>query len=106
MCVLVFGSTVATMLTTSVIECVFIYQSTVCNIPDSAYCTKGVCGAGAHLVDDGALNGLDGHSVLNDTKHARALAGRRAHTAGEFWEVVGLQETVQGVPPLALKETD
>ncbi len=46
------------------------------------------------VVDDLDLDLLDGHRVLVDAEHARALARRRAQPPGELREVVG------GVQPL------
>mmetsp|Transcript_7711 Transcript_7711/g.15990 ORF Transcript_7711/g.15990 Transcript_7711/m.15990 type:complete len:526 (-) Transcript_7711:674-2251(-) len=54
------------------------------------------------LVDDARLNRLDRHRVLNDAQHTRALARCGAHAAGELGEVVGLQQAVQCIAPLAL----
>ena len=55
-----------------------------------------------YLVNDGALHGLDGDWGLVDPKHATALTGGRADSACKLWEVVGLQQAVQGFLPLAL----
>ena len=41
------------------------------------------------LVDDRALDGLDGHRLVGDVERAARLAGRRADAAGELREVVG-----------------
>ena len=59
----------------------------------------------AHLeatVDDGTLNGLDADGVLVDAEYASTLAGSRADTTGELREVVGHEQTVEGVLPLVL----
>ena len=52
-------------------------------------------------VDDGVLDALDGYRRVADAEHARALAGRRAHPAGEFREVVGLVQALQRLAPEA-----
>jgi hypothetical protein len=54
------------------------------------------------VVDDGALDVLDGDRLGVDAESARALARRRAHAARELGEVVGLQELVEGLFPVAL----
>lgn len=65
-------------------------------------------GAGAggegkvYLVDDGALHGFDGDGGLVDPQHTTALTRGRAHPACELWEVVGLQQAVQGLLPSPL----
>ena len=53
------------------------------------------------LVDDGALDGLDGHGVGVDAEHARSLARRRAHAARELREVVGEEQPVKRLSPPA-----
>mmetsp|Transcript_30094 Transcript_30094/g.66684 ORF Transcript_30094/g.66684 Transcript_30094/m.66684 type:complete len:333 (+) Transcript_30094:1854-2852(+) len=54
------------------------------------------------LVNDGGLNRLDGHRVLDNAQHAGTLAGSRTYAAGELREGVGGQQPVQGLLPLAL----
>ena len=51
------------------------------------------------LVDDGALDVLDRHRVLDDAEHTRALARRRAHAAGGLGEVVGHEQPLQRLLP-------
>jgi hypothetical protein len=50
-------------------------------------------------VDDGELDGLDGHRIVVDPEHAGALAGRRAQGAGELGEVVGGVQAIDGLAP-------
>mmetsp|Transcript_4606 Transcript_4606/g.12575 ORF Transcript_4606/g.12575 Transcript_4606/m.12575 type:complete len:361 (+) Transcript_4606:1414-2496(+) len=65
-------------------------------------------GAGHHpaflkgLVNDAVLDGLDADRVLVDAQHTRALTRCWTHTTCELWEVVGLQQPVEGTPPVAL----
>ena len=54
-------------------------------------------------VDDSALDRLDANRVLVNTEDACTLAGRRADSPSELWEVVGHKQTVQGVSPLVLE---
>jgi hypothetical protein len=59
----------------------------------------------AHLkatVDDGALDRLDTNRVLVDAENTSTLARCRADTASELGEVVGHEETVEGILPLVL----
>ena len=51
-------------------------------------------------IDDGALDGLDGHRAVVDAQDARALAGRRTDAAGELGEVVGPVQPGQGFLPV------
>ena len=51
-------------------------------------------------VDNGALDGLDGHRVAVDAQDAGSLARGRAHPAGELGEVVGLVQLRQGFFPV------
>mmetsp|Transcript_106395 Transcript_106395/g.266584 ORF Transcript_106395/g.266584 Transcript_106395/m.266584 type:complete len:296 (+) Transcript_106395:1320-2207(+) len=51
---------------------------------------------GEPVLDDRKLRGLDGHWRLVDTKHTSLFARRRASGAGELWEVVGVEQTLQG----------
>jgi hypothetical protein len=53
-------------------------------------------------VDDGTLDGLDADGVLVDAENASTLAWSWADTASELREVVGHEETVEGVLPLVL----
>src|SRR5262249_34438968 len=53
------------------------------------------------LVDDRALDRLDGDRRLADAEHARTLARRRAAAAGELREVVGLVQPFQRFLPEA-----
>ena len=46
------------------------------------------------VVDDGALNVLNGHRRRIDAEDTRTLAGCRTHSASELREVVGLVQTV------------
>ncbi len=52
-------------------------------------------------LDDGGLDGLDGHGWLVDAEHAGRLARRRADPAGELGEAVGGVEGLQRALPLA-----
>lgn len=54
-------------------------------------------------VNDGALDGLDANGVFVDAENASTLAGSRANTTSELGEVVGHEETVEGVLPLVLE---
>ena len=51
------------------------------------------------LVDDGALDALDGDRRLVDAEDARALAGSGTDAAGELREVVGLVQPFEGLFP-------
>ena len=51
------------------------------------------------LVDDVLLDELDGDGFFVDAQDATFLAGRGADPAGEFGEVVGLVEHVEGFAP-------
>ena len=51
------------------------------------------------VVDDLDLDLLDGHRILVDAEHARALARRRAQPAGELREVVGGMQPLDRVAP-------
>jgi hypothetical protein len=53
------------------------------------------------LLGDGILNVFDGHGRTGDTQHAGSLTGGRANPTGEFREVVGLMESIQGFLPAA-----
>ena len=55
------------------------------------------------VVNDGALDVLDGDGLFVDAEHARALAGRRTHATRELGKVVGLEQLVEGLFPVALK---
>ncbi|GFZ47935.1 hypothetical protein JCM24511_05682 [Saitozyma sp. JCM 24511] len=55
------------------------------------------------LVNDGALDRLDTDGGLVDAEDTGRLAWRRADTAGELGEVVGLEKTVEGVEPSVLE---
>mmetsp|Transcript_19113 Transcript_19113/g.60012 ORF Transcript_19113/g.60012 Transcript_19113/m.60012 type:complete len:279 (+) Transcript_19113:1060-1896(+) len=57
---------------------------------------------GEAVLDDGQLRRLDRHGLLVDAQDAGLLAGRGAGRARELWEVVGVQEALQGPLPLAL----
>ena len=48
---------------------------------------------------DGILNIFDGHGGAGDAQHAGTFTGGRANPSGEFREVVGLVEPVQGFFP-------
>src|SRR5207253_8157792 len=52
-------------------------------------------------VDDGALDGLDGHRRVGEVERARLLARSRADAAGELGEVVGRVEVGQRPLPVA-----
>ena len=56
----------------------------------------------AHLINDSTLHGFDGDRGFIDPQHTTALARGRADSASELWEVVGLQQAVQGFLPPAL----
>jgi len=56
------------------------------------------------VVDDGALDVLDGDWLGVDAEDTRALAGSGAHTAGELGEAVGLQQLEQGLLPVSLED--
>ncbi|KAI3478074.1 hypothetical protein L1887_60005 [Cichorium endivia] len=56
------------------------------------------------LVDDGALDRLDADGLLGDAEHTSTLARSRADTTSEFGEVVGHEETVERILPLALED--
>ena len=51
------------------------------------------------MLDDAQLDLLDRHRVLVDVEHARLLARRRADAAGEFREVVGRVQELDGLFP-------
>ena len=51
------------------------------------------------VVDDLDLDLLDGHRILVDAEHARALARRRAQPPGELREVVGGVQPLDRVAP-------
>jgi hypothetical protein len=51
------------------------------------------------LFGDGILNVFDGHGRTGDAQHAGSLAGGRANPTGEFREVVGFMEAIQGFLP-------
>ena len=53
------------------------------------------------VVDDGALDVLDGDGRLVDAEHAGALARRGTHAPRELGEVVGLGQLVQRLAPVA-----
>ncbi len=53
------------------------------------------------LVDDGALNGLDGDGFILQVERTGFLAGRRADPAGELGEVIGRVQYADRAPPLA-----
>ena len=54
------------------------------------------------LVDDGALDRLDGNRVVVEVQRAGRLAGGRADTARELGKVVGRVQHLQGILPVAL----
>ncbi len=54
------------------------------------------------LVDDRALDRLDGDRVVVDVKHARRLARRRAHAAGKFRKIIGRVQVLERLFPIAL----
>jgi hypothetical protein len=59
----------------------------------------------AHLeatVDNGTLDRLDANGILVDAEYASTLARSRANTTSELGEVVGHEETIEGVLPLVL----
>eukprot|EP01136_Pigoraptor_vietnamica_P023733 Opistho-1_new@6558 len=56
---------------------------------------------GEGAVDDGDFDALDGHWVRVDAEHARTLARRGAHAAGELGEVVREGELVVRLAPAA-----
>ena len=49
---------------------------------------------GESLVNDGALDVLDGDGRLVDAQHARSLTRGRANPTRKFREIVGLQKLV------------
>ena len=51
------------------------------------------------LVDDGALDILDGHGRIVDAEHAGTLARGRADATGELRKIVGLVQTLEGFLP-------
>ena len=53
------------------------------------------------LIDDGALDGFDGHRVIVDVECARGFARRRADAACDFREIVGRVQVRQRFPPVA-----
>src|SRR5262249_61449921 len=53
-------------------------------------------------LDDGQLDPLDRHRVVVDPEHARALARRRAETAGPLREVVRRVQAVERLTPVVL----
>jgi len=53
------------------------------------------------VVDDLALDVLDGHRRVVDPQHTGAFAGRRTDAAGKFREIVGLVQAGQGFLPEA-----
>src|SRR5262245_13682885 len=53
-------------------------------------------------LDDGQLDTLDRHRVVIDPEHARALARRRAETAGPLREVVRRVQAVERLTPVVL----
>mmetsp|Transcript_9982 Transcript_9982/g.45454 ORF Transcript_9982/g.45454 Transcript_9982/m.45454 type:complete len:424 (+) Transcript_9982:4847-6118(+) len=57
---------------------------------------------GEAAVDDGALDGLDRHRVLDDAEGTGAFAWRRAHAPGEFGEVVRLVKAIERIFPPSL----
>src|SRR5712691_8599040 len=54
------------------------------------------------LVDDRVLDRLDADRVVVDAQHARFLARSRTDTAGEFGEIVGGMQRLDGVLPVLL----
>ena len=54
------------------------------------------------MIDDVLLDQLDGDRLFVDAQHAGFFARGRADPAGEFGEVVGLEQHVQGVFPAVL----
>src|SRR3989344_3139351 len=52
------------------------------------------------MVDDRELDGLDRHRIVVDAEHARALAWRRTNGAGEFREIIGRVQPLDGFRPL------
>jgi hypothetical protein len=59
----------------------------------------------AHLeatIDDGALDRLNTNGVLVNAENTSTLTRRRADTTSELGEVVGHEETVEGILPLVL----
>ena len=56
-------------------------------------------------LDDGVLDGFDGHRRLVDPQHARGFAGSGADAAGEFRKVVGgVQHADRFLPPVAVDQ--
>src|SRR5262249_11094415 len=53
------------------------------------------------LVDDRALDRLDGDRVVLEVESARRLARRRADAAGEFREIIGRVQVARGLLPVA-----
>src|SRR5262249_6741061 len=51
-------------------------------------------------LDDGQLDALDGHRIVVDPEHARALARRRAETTGPLREVVRRVQAVERLAPV------
>ena len=55
------------------------------------------------VVDDGALDVLDGHGGLVDAEDTGALTGGWTDPARELWEVVGLGQLVESLLPVAVE---
>src|SRR5690606_38451156 len=53
------------------------------------------------LVDDGALDGLDADRLARDVQRTRGFTRRRADAAGEFGELVGRVQDIDGLAPVA-----
>ncbi len=51
------------------------------------------------LFSDGVLDIFDGDGGLDDAQHAGPFAGRRANPSGEFGEVIGFVEAIEGILP-------
>ena len=54
------------------------------------------------FVDDEMFNRLDAYGVVVDVQRARRFAWCRAHSAGEFWEIVGAVQGVERLLPVAV----
>src|SRR5262245_7889058 len=53
-------------------------------------------------LDDGQLDALDGHGIVVDPEHARALARSRAETTGPLREVVRRVQAIECLAPVVL----
>ena len=57
-----------------------------------------------YLVDDRTLDTLDADWIFVDSKNAGTLTRRRTYTPCKLREVVRKEQSVESIPPLALKD--